>query len=80
MTNEERYAFEIYELITSLFDKNSDNYRYDLNEIDLTEFFTGILIASGALHERITKKDGDLFDFIHIQMRLAFQYIRKNEK
>ncbi|GGP07346.1 hypothetical protein [Oceanobacillus neutriphilus] len=77
MSKEEKYAFEVYELIVKLFDKEDENYQFELTEIDLTAFFTGMLIANNMFFLKVTGNDGDLFDFISTQMRLAHQYATK---
>lgn len=74
LTEEQRFAFEIYETITSLFDKESDNYKYDLYDVDFTAFFTGLLIASNMFYRKVTDENRDLLDFVAIQMRLVHQY------
>ena len=80
LTEEQRFAISVYESITSLFDEDSENYQYDINSIDLTKFFTGIIIANNMFYQKVTAKEGDLFDFIAVQMKLAHQYATKSEE
>jgi hypothetical protein len=80
LNKEQEFALEIIELITSLFDEESENYRYNLDEIDATAFFTGFVMAFNLIFNRLTDSDHDLIDSSHLINRLVFQYLLENEK
>lgn len=80
LNKEQEFALEIGEQISGLFDKDNENYRYDLEKIDLTKFFTGIIIAGSMFYQNVTDEKGDLMDYQNINNRLIVQYLLENGK
>lgn len=76
----ELYAAQVSQAITSLFDEENENYQYDLSEIDATKFFTGLIMGSLLIFNRLTSEDKDLLDYLSLQQRLVFQYLQENGK
>lgn len=72
------YALAIYESLASLFNEDSENYKYELNNVDLTAFFQAMPIANNMLHKQITGEGGDLLDYLSLNQRLVFQYLQEN--
>lgn len=62
-------------------ERTSFNYeKLPLNEEELTDDFTRMLIALHILYKRITGDEKDLIGFTHILNRLALQYILNEQK
>jgi hypothetical protein len=80
LTEEQEFAVEIGSAVAQLFDKESEIYRYDLDKIDATAFFTGYIIAFSTHFNTLTGNSGDLIDSVNIANRLAFQYLQENGK
>ena len=80
MTKEQKYTMEIHEVIAQLFDKESDNYKYDLENVDLTAFFTGMILEFNYLYRLLSEVDGDLIDTVSLINRLTHQYLNKKEE
>lgn len=75
------YAFDISEVICSLFDKESENYKYDLEDVDATAFFTGFSLAFGVVYNRLSdSKIENPFDITGLQNKLLFQHFLEEEK
>lgn len=76
LSDTERYSYEVYKALTSLFDEENENHAYDLNEIDLTKFFTAIITGSAMFYKQVTGESNiDLFDYIALNTRLIHQHI-----
>lgn len=80
LNNEQCFAAEIVDVVGSLFDEDSSNHKYDLDEIDATEFFTGLAMAFGILYNQLAGADEDFIGGTHLANRLAFQYLMENGK
>lgn len=52
--------------------------KIELNEDDLTDDFTAMIMAVHLLYVSITGDDVDLIGFSHIANRLVFQWLFKN--
>ena len=52
--------------------------KIELNEDDLTDDFTAMIMAVHLLYIGITGHDTDLIGFSHIANRLVFQWLLKN--
>ena len=52
--------------------------KIELNEDDLTDDFTAMIMAVHLLYIGITGDDTDLIGFSHIANRLVFQWLLKN--
>lgn len=77
MTKEQLYAVEISSTIQSLFDKESENFKYELKDIDATKFFTGMFLSQAYLYNKLCEQDADLLDFVSICNKLVFQYLQE---
>jgi len=80
LTQNEQYAFEIMELINSMFDEESENFRYDASKVDGTQFFTGFVKAGALLFNQLTGADIDFVEFTHIANRLIVQDLLGDEE
>ncbi len=52
--------------------------KIELNEDDLTDDFTAMIMAVSCLYSSITGDDVDFIGFTHVANRLAFQWLFKN--
>lgn len=52
--------------------------KIELNEDDLTDDFTAMIMAVHLLYIAITGNDTDLIGFTHIANRLVFQWLAEN--
>jgi hypothetical protein len=77
---EKQYASTIADTILSLFDKESENHTYSLEEIDATAFFTGFFLAFWLLYQRLTPNKGDLIDAVSLVNRLTFQHLNREKE
>lgn len=75
-----QYAATIADTVLSLFDKENENHRYSLEEIDATAFFTGFFLAFWLLYQRLTGNKGDLIDAVGLANRLTFQYLNRDKE
>ncbi|CAM2954016.1 hypothetical protein PASE110613_09345 [Paenibacillus sediminis] len=80
LNKEQQFASDISELIWSLFDEESENYRYNLENIDATAFFTGLAMTFGIIYNNSADADEDFIGGTHLANRLAFQYLMNNGK
>lgn len=82
-TETERYSYEVYKALSSLFDEENENHAYDINKIDLTKFFTAVITGSAMFYKQITGDNNkDLFDYLALNTRLIHQHLsdKKEEK
>lgn len=79
---ETQMAVPVYEQLIDLLRPDSEVHQsmFDLTEMNLTEFFTAIIIASKLLYEKLTEDKIDLLDFQAIQNRLVTQYLIRQNK
>lgn len=77
MNREQKYTADIIMAINSLFDENNENYKYSLNSLDGTSFFTGIIMAHLYLYKELVDDKCDLLDNVAIINKLTFQYLQK---
>lgn len=74
----------IYEVITSLFkdEENGGNsdYHYELDEIDLTGFFTNTVIALNLFYQEVTEQEATHVEFTHLLNSLTIQFLMENEE
>lgn len=75
----EQYAVEVSGAIKSLFDPDSENHRYDLDEINATEFFIGIIKATGMLYTELTEDDKSFLEFTYLANQLIVQDLLDKE-
>lgn len=81
------YAVKILQTLTSMMNSDDEDdmvmkiYLDDLAKNNtLTEFFTALLLASRVLYCQISQdEDMDLLDFLALQNKLAFQYLKLSE-
>lgn len=78
-TKEEQYAVAIADRVIALFDEECESYRYSLEEIDATAFFTGFFLAFTMIYKRLTGDKGDLIDGVGLINRLVFQYLNRKK-
>jgi hypothetical protein len=77
---QDKYTKDIYEVVTSLFDEEGENFKYNLQNIDWNDFFTGFLLAYANLFRKITQENIDLLDVIAAQNKLAVQYLLDSQE
>jgi len=75
LRKEQEYALELYTAIAGLLDEENENHRYDIETLDLTKFFTGIVIASNMLFDKLTGDKQDLFEYNALNTKLIHQYL-----
>jgi hypothetical protein len=75
MKDEQRYAVQIADTLKQMFDEDSEIHAFDLEEIDATKYFTGMVLASCLIFNDLTGRKMDLIDFTHVQNKLVIQYI-----
>lgn len=78
LNKEEQYALKVTQAIGEYFTDEGNGGKLNTNE--LTEFFTGSIMALRGLYSRLTSDEPDLIDFISIMNRLVFQYLNANGK
>lgn len=75
----EEYAMAVVDSIMSIFRDKEDNgnqvYHYDLDKIDATEFFTGMVIGCCHVFNKFTGDDKNLIEFTHLCNQLIVQYL-----
>lgn len=71
-TKDERYALEIY---THIMDGFTDEYenKWDLNKIDATAWFTGLVKASGMVFNKVTNNEQSFIEYTHTCQNLLIQ-------
>jgi hypothetical protein len=73
MDNTKKFATELTDIIATYMDENGI-----LEEgANLTEFFTGLLVATGIIYHTSTGNNADLIETISVLNRLAFMHITK---
>lgn len=77
LNKEQRYAADIYESVKALFDKEDERFKYDLETVDLTAFFTGFIMANNILVNSVTGEDFDVLDTLAQNNKLFYQYTKK---
>lgn len=80
MEKNQRYAMDIYEAVISLFNKESENYKYNIELLEGTEFFTGLVIASTLLFNNLTDDETTNLEFNHIANSLIVQNMMKSKE
>jgi hypothetical protein len=67
--------------VNELFDPESENHRYDLENIDLTQFLIAYIKAGNFLFTRLTGQDKNNLEFTHLANQLIVQdLLEKNEE
>lgn len=76
------YTMAITESILSLFkdedDGGNSHYRYDLDKIDATKFFTGMVMACAYVFNKLTDDDKNFLEFTHLCNQLIVQHMMTN--
>lgn len=79
-SQEDQYAGEIAELILQAFDKESEEQRWDINKIDATAWFTGLVKASAYIYNKLTDDDKNLIEWTHLSHNLVIQHMMEKDK
>ena len=83
MKKEEEYAIAVRNALLNLFrdEEHQDNqYHFDLNEVDATKFFTGIIVACSVLYNDLTSDHKAALDFTYIANKLIVQWMMDGDK
>jgi hypothetical protein len=80
MKKEQRYCADINDVIIQLFDEESENFKYKLEDIDLTAFFTALVLEFCVLYGSVTGNKEDLIDTVSTINRLVHQYTYVKEE
>ncbi|MED4828179.1 hypothetical protein [Bacillus atrophaeus] len=79
----EQYTRGILEAISDIFNEESEHYISELEDVDLTEFFTAANMALLMLFNEFTGEQKNALEFTHVLNRLAAQKaietVRKGE-
>lgn len=75
------FAAVIIDRLASIFDKDSEDFSYDLEQLsedeELTEFmFALACVVPAKLFNEITGDDKDYLEFNHLANRLCFQFCK----
>jgi hypothetical protein len=76
----EQYTAEIYDHLLELFDRDSENFKFDLEKIDATELFTALVKANGILFNRLTDDNKSFLDFTYLCNSLIVQAMKNKEE
>jgi len=78
---EQEYALAITDAILGIFRDEEDGcqlHHYDLNEIDATKFFTGMIMACGLIFNKITGDYKTPLEFTYLANQLIVQYMMED--
>lgn len=78
----DEYGIAVCDAILSLFrDEENDgnpNFHYDLDKIDATEFFTGVVLGCNLLYNQLTNDNKNILEFSYLVNHLAVQHLIDN--
>jgi len=77
-TKTEEYAMAVADSIMSLFRDDEDgnpHYHYDMEEIDATKFFTGMVMGCAYVFNKLTGEEKNFLEFTHICNQLIVQHM-----
>lgn len=69
----EKYTIALLGAISEVFDEESDHFISRSAELDATEFFTALLVASTHVFNVLTGEDKTLVEMTHVLNSLAVQ-------
>lgn len=72
------YAATITDTLLSLVDPDNENSLYDLDKIDATKFFTGMVQACAVVYSRLTGDYKTFLEFTHLANALIVQELMKD--
>lgn len=73
----QEYAVEIYDQLLKGFSDEEDK-RWDLNKINATEWFTGLVKAGALIFNKFTDNDDNAIEWTHTQQKLIIQDMMEN--
>ncbi len=77
LTEEERYAKEIFEILTETFSGENPQIKWDIDEIDATAWFTGLVKASTVIYNHLTDDNKNFFEWTQLSQSLILQSMMK---
>lgn len=73
LTPTEKYANEIYLHLIDGFNRDNEDQKWEVEDIDATAWFTGLVMASGMLFNKLTDEDKNFIEFTHLSQNLLIQ-------
>ncbi|HZG81226.1 MAG TPA: hypothetical protein VEZ13_10705 [Brevibacillus sp.] len=73
ITKNEMYAFAVNNALMDLFDPDSENHQFTLDEVDATEFFIGLVKGCGMVYNKLTGDQKNFLQFTHLCNQLIVQ-------
>jgi hypothetical protein len=84
MKKTEEYAIAVAESIMGLFKDEEDGgnmiYHYDLEKINATDFFTGMIKGCNIVFAQLTDQQKNNLEFTHLCNHLIVQDLLENKK
>lgn len=80
-----QYAMAVSDAILSLFRDEEDDgnyhFHFELEDVDATKFFTGMIIGCNLVFNKLTQEQKNNLEFTHICNQLVVQdMLSKNEE
>lgn len=79
MSEQERYLLAVNQALVSLFEKDNENHQFDLNKIDATQFFIGLIKGCGMFYNKLTNDDKNFLEFTYLCNQLIVQDLLKED-
>jgi hypothetical protein len=80
----QEYAIAVAESIMGLFRDEEENgnmlYHYDLDKIDATDFFTGMIIGCNIVFGQLTEQDKNNLEFTYLCNQLIVQQMLEDKE
>lgn len=79
-TQEELYAADIYLLLINAFDRENEDQKWEVTKINPTAWFTGLVMASGMLYNKLTDEDKNYIEYTHLCQTLLIQNMMEKKE
>lgn len=73
MNKQEKYVYEIMSAVQGLFDEEAETFKYDINDVDGTKFFTAYVQAGAMLFNQFTGNSKNGLEFSYLANQLIVQ-------
>ncbi|MFB7817405.1 hypothetical protein ACFC0X_24950 [Paenibacillus chitinolyticus] len=73
MNDQNQYIAAVHDQIAKLFNDNNEDYTFDINRIDATQFFIGMTKANALIYNKLTGDDKSALEFTYLTNQLIVQ-------